>query len=163
MHYLLTPEQALKQRGIRPTAVRLLILKQMRTVDCAQSQTDIELLLETVDRSTVSRTLSLFVERHLAHSFNGADGRLMYALCPEGCHCHDADDPHSEDRHAHFVCTVCHRTFCLRNMPLPDPQVPDGFNVASASYLLTGICPDCRYKKQKNQAKRTTLKIKTGC
>lgn len=51
----LSPEEALEHRGIRPTAVRLMIFKEMRALDCAVSQADIEQRLETVDKSTVSR------------------------------------------------------------------------------------------------------------
>lgn len=143
----LSPEEALEHRGIRPTAVRLMIFKEMRALDCAVSHADIEQRLETVDKSTVSRTLSLFVSHHLAHSFTGAGGLMMYALCPDTCHCHDSENPEPGDMHAHFVCTVCHKTYCLRNRPVPRAEVPDGFTVNSASYLLTGICPSCQPQK----------------
>lgn len=145
---MITPEESLNQRGIRPTALRLLILKQMQAADCAVSQADLENSLVTVDKSTVSRTLSLFVEKHLAHCFTGADGLLMYALCPPACHCHDRQHPELNDMHAHFTCTVCHRTFCLRNRPIPVAEVPEGFSISTASYLITGVCRECNASRK---------------
>ena len=46
----------LKQREIRPTAIRLLILKAMMQFERAFSLLDLENELDTVDKSTVSRT-----------------------------------------------------------------------------------------------------------
>lgn len=50
----------LKQREIRPTAIRLLILKAMMRFERAFSLLDLENELDTVDKSTVSRTINLF-------------------------------------------------------------------------------------------------------
>ena len=43
-------EAALAQRGIRPTAVRLLVAKALATAECALSLTDLEARLGTVDK-----------------------------------------------------------------------------------------------------------------
>lgn len=137
------PETMLQQRGIRPTAIRLLILRQMIAKDCAVTQTDLENELATVDKSTVSRTLSLFVERHLCHTFMGADGVTLYALCPVDCHCHDKEHPDASDLHVHFTCDVCGKTYCLRSLPVPRVSLPDGFSVSGSSFLLRGVCPSC--------------------
>jgi len=136
-------EKMLIDRGIRPTAVRLLILDKMIETGTAMSQADVERLIETVDKSSVSRTLNAFVDGHLAHRFTGSDGLTLYALCPEWCRCHDPEGPVVDHTHAHFTCERCGRTFCLRNMPLPELQLPDGYRMLSASYLVRGVCPDC--------------------
>ena len=54
-------EKELDLRGIKITAMRLLILRTMREVDCAVSLTDLENKLVTVDKSTIFRTLMLFL------------------------------------------------------------------------------------------------------
>lgn len=50
----------LKARDIRPTALRLLILRTMAGFDRAFSLADLEEELDTVDKSTLFRTLTLF-------------------------------------------------------------------------------------------------------
>ena len=47
----------LKHRDIRPTATRLLILREMMRGDEAVSLPDLERYLPTVDKSTISRTI----------------------------------------------------------------------------------------------------------
>ena len=58
----------LAKRDIKPTAIRLLILKSMMEAGRAVSQLDLETLLDTVDKSTISRTITLFLSHHLIHS-----------------------------------------------------------------------------------------------
>lgn len=128
-------EGRLEAHGIRPTAIRIMVLRAMLSENRALSQTDIESLLQTVDRSTVSRTLSVFIEHHLAHSFVGPDGITFYAVCPSAEH---------SDVHAHFTCLRCRRTTCLRELPVPAVSLPDGYRATAVSYLITGYCPDCR-------------------
>ena len=48
----------LSARGIKPTAMRLLILRAMMHTSQAVSLLDLVDMLETADKSTVSRTLS---------------------------------------------------------------------------------------------------------
>ena len=49
----------LVRRDIKPTAIRLLVIKEMMQAERAVSLLDLETLLDTVDKSTISRTLSL--------------------------------------------------------------------------------------------------------
>lgn len=51
---------SLKARDIRPTALRVLILRTMAGFDRAFSLADLEEELDTVDKSTLFRTLTLF-------------------------------------------------------------------------------------------------------
>ena len=50
----------LEQREIKPTAIRLLILKTMMQQQDAFSLLDLENELDTVDKSTINRTITLF-------------------------------------------------------------------------------------------------------
>lgn len=47
----------LDRRGIKPTAIRLLVIKAMMQAERAVSLLDLETLLDTVDKSTISRTI----------------------------------------------------------------------------------------------------------
>lgn len=136
----------LEQRGIKPTALRLLILRTMERMGCAVSINDLEAKLETVDKSTIFRTLTLFLAHHLVHAVNDGSGFSKYALCAPGCHCGDEEDDGFTDHHTHFFCERCHRTFCLKQLPVPEVEVPVGFLVHTANYLLKGLCPECAAK-----------------
>lgn len=127
----------LKHRGIRPTATRLLILRNMMRGDEAVSLRDMERYLPTVDKSTISRTLSLFLLNRLVHVIDDGSGSLKYAVCSDDCDCS------VEDEHTHFYCTSCHRTFCLKHIAVPVVDLPPGFTLSSINYVLKGLCPEC--------------------
>ena len=127
----------LKHRGIRPTATRLLILRNMMRGDEAVSLRDMERYLPTVDKSTISRTLSLFLLNRLVHVIDDGSGSLKYAVCSDDCDCS------VEDEHTHFYCTSCHRTFCLKHIAVPVADLPPGFTLSSINYVLKGLCPEC--------------------
>jgi Fur family ferric uptake transcriptional regulator len=144
-------EKELDLRGIKITAMRLLILRTMREVDCAVSLTDLENKLVTVDKSTIFRTLMLFLTHHLVHGVDDGSGFAKYALCGDDCHCGEDDDDGFSDHHTHFFCEECHRTFCLRGLPIPEVAVPEGFLLHTANYVLKGLCPECAAKHEKKK------------
>ena len=100
--------------------------------------TELEDMLETIDKSNVFRTLQLFREAHLVHALEDTGDGVRY----EFCHSHHQD--HDDDLHVHFYCEKCHRTFCLEDTPVPSVAVPEGYSVDSSSMLLRGICPECK-------------------
>ena len=53
---------------IQPTAIRLLVLRAMMQAGQSVSLADLEDRLDTVDRSSIFRTLTLFLSHHLIHS-----------------------------------------------------------------------------------------------
>ena len=116
----------LERRDIKPTAIRLLILKNMLEVGRAVSLLDLETLLDTVDKSTISRTIALFLSHHLIHSIDDGSGNCVV-----------------QDLHSHFYCEKCHRTFCLEGTHIPVIDLPKGFTLHSINYVLKGICPEC--------------------
>lgn len=59
--------EKLEKREIKPTAMRLLILKAMTRFTRAFSLLDLETELDTVDKSTIFRTINLFLDHHLVH------------------------------------------------------------------------------------------------
>ena len=74
--------EKLEKRDIKPTAMRLLILKAMMRLDRAVSLLDIENELVTVDKSTIFRTITLFLGHHLIHGVDDGTGSLKYAIAP---------------------------------------------------------------------------------
>ena len=53
-------------RDIRPTAIRVLVLRTLLEMKQAMSVSDLEAQLDTVDKSTIFRTLTLFLSHHLS-------------------------------------------------------------------------------------------------
>lgn len=131
----------LEHRDIRPTAARLLILREMTRGNEAVSLPDLERYLPNLDKSTISRTLSLFLLHRLIHAIDDGSGALKYAVCSDDCDCT------VDDEHTHFFCTNCHRTFCLKHLHVPVVPLPDGFVLSSVNYVLKGLCPQCSEKK----------------
>lgn len=127
----------MEHHGVKPTANRILIAGALSRAGRPMSMGELEDTLETVDKSVISRTLSLFREQHLVHVIeDGGDG-VRYELC------HSHHDDHDDDTHVHFHCESCGRTFCLEDIPVPEVSVPDGFKASSVNYMIKGICPDC--------------------
>ena len=61
-------------RDIRPTAIRVLVLRTLLEMKQAMSVSDLEAQLDTVDKSTIFRTLTLFLSHHLIHGVDDGSG-----------------------------------------------------------------------------------------
>lgn len=127
----------LEQRNVKPTAIRLLILKAMMQFNKAFSLLDLEIFLDTVDKSTLSRTIALFLKHHLIHSIDDGSGSLKYSVCGNECNCE------IDDLHVHFYCTRCKKTYCLRGIHIPAVALPQHFTAESINYVIKGVCEEC--------------------
>lgn len=134
-------EQILSEAGIRVTAVRLLVLKVIheRMRGDAFSLQDMMNEMVTADNSSVFRALTLFAEKRILHTIDDGSGMQKYCLCS----CPNHDHRHG---HVHFTCTLCQRTMCLTDMPIPQISLPDGFEVQDVEFIVKGICPRCSAK-----------------
>lgn len=128
------------EREIQPTAIRILVLQTMLKADRSVSLLDLENMLDTVDKSSIFRTITLFLSHHLIHSIDDGTGSSKYAVCSTGCSCE------VNDLHTHFHCQGCNKTFCLPHIPTPVVQLPEGFTLSSINYVLKGLCPECAGK-----------------
>ena len=131
----------LEERDIRPTAMMLLILKAMLESDSALSVHELEDILVSADKSTIFRTLTLFLEKHLVHSIDDGSGSLKYAVCDNACSCD------VEDLHTHFCCEECKKIFCMSSVPIPMVSLPKGFTLQSVNYVLKGLCEKCSKRR----------------
>ena len=61
-------------RDIRPTAIRVLVLRTLLEMKQAMSVSDLEAQLDTVDKSTIFRTLTLFLSHHLIQGVDDGSG-----------------------------------------------------------------------------------------
>lgn len=129
--------------GIKPTANRILVLRRLLEDKSPRSLIELETELETLDRSSILRVLTLFSDQGLVHVMEDGRGVTKYEVCL-GHHddCHDSHDLH----HAHFYCEKCEKVYCLTDISVPQIQVPDGFEVKGANFMLKGICKDCLHR-----------------
>lgn len=127
--------QFLEQHGVKPTPNRILIARALEEAGEPLSLLELEARLESVDRSNISRTLTLFRKAHLVHVLEGEV--MRYELC------HSTHEDHDDDLHVHFYCVACHRTICLDGTPLPAVVLPQGYRPQGYSYLIKGVCPQC--------------------
>ena len=105
--------ERLEAHDVKPTAMRILLLRTMMAHDDAFSLQSLEDELDTVDKSTIYRTITLFLTHHLIHAI---------------------DD---------FYCEKCGKTFCLQTTQVPLVSLPGNFQVHSINYVLKGLCPEC--------------------
>ncbi len=131
-------EVHLERREVKPTANRILVLRALADASRPVSLSDLEAQIASMDKSSVFRTLTLFLEKDIVHSFEDGRGVVNYELCPEEEHC----DHH--DAHIHFYCESCHRSYCLENIGPEMVHVPEGFKALAYSFVIKGICPECR-------------------
>lgn len=134
--------QQLEAKGIKPTANRILVLKTLSSSSMPLSLSNIEKLLVSMDKSSIFRVLTLFLEHDVVHAFEDGRGILNYELCEEDGKC----DHH--DGHIHFYCESCQRSFCMSEIHIPSFELPEGFLPHSISFVINGECPECKKKHQ---------------
>lgn len=131
-------ENILTSNGIKPTANRLLVLKELVRITHPVNLADLEMSLDPMDKASIFRVLELFSEKDIIHVIEDGSRSLKYELC------HGKDGRHSvEDQHAHFYCEKCGSVYCLEDVTLPDISVPEKYKVRSINFMIKGICPNC--------------------
>ena len=140
---MLTEERCvslLERHHVKPTANRIVVVRALAAASRPLLLSELEAKIGTIDKSGIFRTLTVFKENHLVHLVEDGCQGVRYELC----HSHHADE--DDDMHVHFHCEQCHRTFCLDNTPIPTIDLPEGYRMSSANYVVKGICPECAGK-----------------
>lgn len=127
----------LERRGIKPTPNRILVWRELERQHHPVSMADLQIALDSIDKSSIFRVLSLFVEHDVAHVVDDGTGSAKYELCRAEGECTPAD------RHVHFHCRRCGDTFCLEHTEVPEVKLPDGFVASEVNYVIKGLCPRC--------------------
>lgn len=130
-------EKVLQEHGVHPTAVRILVYRHIERQRHTFSLADMEQELESVDKSTLFRTLQLFAANHLIHAVEDGSGSKKYCVCRHQHPCA------MSDMHCHFRCERCNTTYCLPQTTIPRPELPQGFVARRTEMLFTGLCPNC--------------------
>jgi Fur family transcriptional regulator, ferric uptake regulator len=95
-----------------------------------------EKLSEKVDRATIYRILSRFLEDGIVHEIIGDDGKKYFALC-EGC---EVTHQHQHN-HFHFRCLSCGNVECLEDEV--NVNLPKGYKAVTFNSLVSGYCLKC--------------------
>lgn len=130
--------ELLTMAGVRPTSNRILVARELQKSHRPMSMTEIETNIESIEKSSVFRVLTLLLEKGVIHAIEDGRGIVRYEMCGSGGTHHD------DDMHVHFYCTKCHNVYCFEDMPAPEVTVPEGYEVSSVNYMLKGVCPGCR-------------------
>jgi Fur family transcriptional regulator, ferric uptake regulator len=128
----------LEDKGIKPTSNRILVLREMIKANHPMSLSEIEDALLTLDKSSIYRVMELFAKNDVVDTFEDGRGIQMYELCQAQGHCDNSD------AHLHFYCEKCHKSYCLKELKPQDLNLPEGFSIHSISFVINGICNNCR-------------------
>lgn len=134
-----TIENILTDKGVKPTANRILVMRELQKVSHPVSLAYLEEALDfSMDKASIFRVLELFAERDIVHVIEDGSRSLKYELC-------HSDSEHSvQDQHVHFYCEHCKETYCFENTAIPEIEIPEGFSVRTINYMVKGICPKCK-------------------
>ncbi|WP_294535537.1 transcriptional repressor [uncultured Bacteroides sp.] len=129
-------EHVLKDASIRPTSIRIMVLKEIISYDTPFTLAEMEDRLDTLDKSTLFRTLTLFLHHHILHEIDNGSGSKLY------CRCVCSSSRHAS--HLHFTCISCHKTFCIKNIDCSQIPRPENFEIMEINCVMKGLCPDCK-------------------
>lgn len=130
-------DNLLTGKGVKPTANRRLVLKELMRNTHPVNLADLEMALYPMDKTSIFRALQLLSEKEVIHVIEDGSRSLKYELC------HSKNQHTASDQHPHFYCEKCVALYCLDNIPLPDVYLPAGFKVKSINMMYKGICPNC--------------------
>lgn len=129
----------LRNNNLSITESRIKITALFLESKRALSYSEIENKLhDQLDRATIYRTLSTFIEKGILHSIPTADNSTLYALCKNEC-----TENHHHDEHVHFVCDDCGETTCLEKVSIPKVKLPKGYKAVEVKMVVMGKCGVC--------------------
>lgn len=127
-------KQVLKERGIRPTRLRIKVLEVLMSSEKSFSFTEMhEYCKKGQDRVTIYRIFNIYYSKGLIDKAIDTDGLVRYFYCGE-----------RHDFHPSFRCRQCGSIATLS--PLPDfyRKELDCHQVDDAVLLFAGICKNCK-------------------
>lgn len=131
----------LSAKGVKPTANRVLVMRELMKASHPVSLADLESALQfTMDKSSIFRALEVFAQNDAVHVIEDGSRSVKYELC------HSGGEHSISDQHAHFYCERCGETYCIKSAKVPVIDMPAGFAPHSINYMIKGICPECGRK-----------------
>jgi Fe2+ or Zn2+ uptake regulation protein len=125
-HWIL---EQLKAKGYKNTDIRARVSAFIEEHEGIFSAHQIVTKFQDMDKVSIYRTIELLAELDLIHPITSIEGVQYYEM-------------HGNTHHHHIICTRCHRSACV-DCDVPKVSVP-GFSDPHHTFLLTGICDQCR-------------------
>ena len=88
----------LARHNVKPTANRILIAEAISRYNGPVSMKELETKLQTIDKSSIFRTLTLFSNQHVVHQMEDGNDIVRYELCM-------SNDDETDSASAPLVCT----------------------------------------------------------
>lgn len=130
-------ERLLESSGVKATANRILVFRELHKASHPISLADLEISLSPMDKASIFRVLELFSKKDVIHVIEDGSRSLKYELC------HGEGGHEASDQHAHFYCEQCGSIICLDDVSVPKIETPPNFRVKSINFMLKGLCPKC--------------------
>lgn len=133
-------EVLLRERGMKVTTPRLLVIKALLDRHRPTTAKELELALRgsSLDRVTIYRSLMALAAAGIAQPVSTTDGSRRFEIhAGPGCYA----------EHPHVQCRDCGALECLESGFLPSPLVPTqlaGYRIDEARLYLFGSCPRCQ-------------------
>jgi len=128
----------LKQYRVSITRTRIFLLNLfLQSNEALTLQYFLNNPLHHLDRTTIFRTLNLFVEKKIILRIPAADGINNYLFL-------QAKDP----VHSYFICRGCKKIVPMEMIVLPEIKLPDDFIYQNTEIKVSGLCSSCRSRKQ---------------
>ena len=133
-------EHILKNHDLRVTEARKKVVEHFSIRNRAMSHAELEEYFgDQLDRVTIYRTLTAFLDKGILHKIPNDSGAAMYALCHDSC----TSEQHLDD-HVHFKCIRCGNLNCLHDLAIPSMELPANYEVKRAVLVYEGICGNCK-------------------
>ena len=132
-------EEILKKFNLYDTTSRSDILNVLISSKLALSVVEIRGMLEQdCDRVTLYRNLKLFTEKGILHQIH-VDGQVSKYVLPDSI----VKPETTYTEHLHFKCTCCNEVKCLTEYTLDNIELPEGYKMLGANFVVFGICNMC--------------------
>ncbi len=132
-------EKILEKINLKKTNFRIELIELFQSSISSLTADEIKQKINsTNDKVTIYRALTAFEKKCLIHRVPDKKNLIRYALCQKECG--QTQHKHS---HAHFICNICAKTFCLDNIKLPQINNTSGFKINKTQLTLEGYCPSC--------------------
>ena len=138
----MTSAEILTLHHLRKTPTRLAIIQCLIVSNSPQSESEMhEAMSGTHDRITFYRTIQTLMETGIVHRIVADNTTVRYALN----HCSIQHHEHSSD-HVHFHCRECSKVECLKDIPVQQYELPQGYVREECQVIIKGICKQCASK-----------------
>lgn len=132
-------QQVLREAGLRSTAPRIAVLRELQQLTRPVSHSDLAEILqgEGFDRTTIYRNLIDLTDVGLARRTDHGDHIWRFELV------RTSGDGHANDAHAHFTCTDCGTVECLPDGAVALQVLPRALGKGALEVQVRGVCESC--------------------